>query len=209
MLRISLSLVALIIAGGVSAEENPKFTVADDRLIFDTETIEDMPEAEIRPQDVDDLRAILRDNSAITTLVLNSNGGQVWAADKMSDIVIDFGLDTHVDGDCDSSCVTVFLAGDKRTMARGSRLGFHQYFWSAGSVESYYDRHRDSRNWETPFDFASWMYNDIQSEVHERLSYMVARGVDPGFAIQTLRRPDGDMWRPYRSVLRAAGVLTD
>ncbi len=203
--------IAILIAGlpSFAYAENPKLKVDGDRLIYDTENIEDRESADIETSDVEDLRALLSANPAITTLVLNSGGGSVWAASNIKDVVIDHELDTHVDGDCDSSCVTVFLAGVKRTMSRGSRIGFHQYFWNTGSIERYYERNKDSEGWDTPFDFASWIYNDTQSEVYENLSYMISRGVDASFAVQTLRLPDGDMWRPYRPVLLAAGVLTE
>lgn len=200
---------ALLFSAVVCAAENPKFSVSEDRLIYDTESIEDSDSAEIEIEDIDDLRDLLKAHPNITTLVLNSGGGSVWAAANMKDVIIDHELDTHIDGDCDSSCVTIFLAGAKRTMSRGSRLGFHQYFWSPGSTERYYERHKDSEGWSSPFEFTSWVYQDTQSEVYENLSYMMSRGVDAAFAIRTLRLPDGEMWRPYRPVLRAAGVLTD
>lgn len=38
---------------------------------------------------------------------------------------------------------------------------------------------------------------------------MLARGVDPAFAIQTLREDSLGMWYPPRAVLIAAGVVTD
>ena len=123
--------------------------------------------------------------------------------------MIDYGLDTRVEGDCDSSCVTIFLAGENRTMTRGSRLGFHQVQWSAQNIREYYERETENFGWEDAWDFAEWMYLDTQQEVYRALNYMVARGVDPAFAIQSIRQPDGNMWRPYRAVLRAAGVLTE
>lgn len=201
--------LALISSAACAFAENPKLVVDGARLIYDTENIEDRDRADIETGDVEDMRAMLRAHPEVRTLVLNSGGGSVWAANTLKDVVIDHELDTHIDGDCDSSCVTVFLAGVNRTMSRGSRIGFHQYFWNTGSIERYYERNKDNEGWDTPFDFASWIYNDTQSEVYENLSYMISRGVDAKFAVQTLRLPDGDMWRPYRPVLTAAGVLTE
>ncbi len=204
------TLVALALCAGATAaqETSPKMRVDGETLVYDT-TNATRGSTDIETEDVAILRALLTANPEVTTLQLNSGGGSVWAAQTISDMVIDFGLDTRVDGDCDSSCVTIFLAGDSRTMTRGSRLGFHQVHWSAENIASYYDREAGDFGWDTPWEFAEWMYLDTQQEVYRALTYMVSRGVDPGFAIQSIREPDGNMWRPYRAVLRAAGVLTE
>ncbi len=202
-------LALAICAGPLTAQEGaPKLSVDGEVLVYDTtNTAEGY--GDIEREDVDILRALLQANPQVTVVQLTSGGGSVWAAQRISDIVIDFGLDTRVDGDCDSSCVTIFLAGENRTMTRGSRLGFHQVHWDAENIRDYYNREAADFGWESPWDFAEWMYRDTQQEVYRALNYMVSRGVDPGFAIQSIRRPDGSMWRPHRAVLRAAGVLTD
>jgi len=185
-----------------------RFSVEGDRAMFDTVVEVDGRQIDIRQSDVAALRDLLRDNAGVKTLVLTSNGGGHYPAMDLAELVIDFELDTHVDTICESSCVPVFLAGTQRTMARGARIGFHQLYWNAKSVEEYYTKHRDRRDWDTPFEFAEWMYRDTQTETYNRLTYMVERGVDPVFAIQSLRKPDTTMWYPYRAVLMAAGVLT-
>lgn len=211
MLRCVLVFLMMSLATGGHAEtgHEPRFSIDGTTLIFDSEQDNDAGLTSIAPEDAETLLNVLRANPGIETLQLNSSGGQVWAAYKMSDIVIDFGLDTHVHGDCDSSCVTVFLGGENRSMSRGSRIGFHQTSWNAGSIERYYEREREDSGWDTPFEFASWMYVDTQSEVYSALKYMIARGVDPAFAIETLQKPSNGMWRPYRIILRGVGVLTE
>ena len=187
----------------------PKFTLNDVTLVYDTESAGADEPAGITSDDVENLLKILRSDEFIRQLQINSSGGSVYAAQQISDIIIDFGLDTHVHGDCDSSCVTIFLAGKKRTMSRGSRIGFHQIFWSAENIASYYDRERGEQGWATPYDFAAWMYLDTQDEMYAHLKYITSRGVDPGFAIETIRNPQSEMWRPYRAELLKAGVLTE
>ena len=182
------------------------FKVEGDTLIYDTEGD---GSAGVDHPHVETLLTLLRTHPDITTLQLNSGGGKLWPAFEMAKIVIDFELDTHVHGICESSCVRIMLGGTKRTMSRGSQLGFHQFYWDPEDVEAYYDRERDDSRWDTPFDFASWIYQDTQSEMYEHLSYMIDRGVDPGFAVQSIAPRDGDMWNPYRPVLMAAGVLTE
>lgn len=207
---IALATACVGVAGPVSAEPAAgKLRVDGTTLIYDTTEPVEGEKSGIVSGDVDRMLELLRGDSAITRLQLNSGGGEVYSAIQISGIVIDFELDTNVHGDCDSSCVIVFLAGDKRTMSRGSRIGFHQIFWSAKNIESFYQLEREEEGWETPWEFAAWMYLDTQQEVYEHLTYMIDRGVDPGFAVKTMRDPNSSMWRPYRSELVAAGVLTE
>ena len=204
-----LTLLALAPAGASSADGDAKLRVDGDTLIYDTETPGPDEEGGIVSDDVTLLLTLLRQHDGIRRMQINSSGGEVYAAHQISDIVVDFQLDTHVHGDCDSSCVTVFLGGARRTMSLGSRIGFHQIYWSPSNIASYYEREREDQNWTTPFDFASWMYRDTQQEMYNHLKYMLSRGVDPAFAIETIRDPQSDMWRPYRSELLKAGVLTE
>lgn len=190
------------------ADPSDRFSVIKNRLVFDTTVLVDGAEAEIRGDDVALMRDILRDNPDVTLLELKSTGGGHYSSVDLAALVIDFGLDTHVEDFCESACVTVFLAGAARTMALGGKLGFHQLSWDAGDVSDYYDTNKDSRNWDTPFEFAEWMYQDTQTETYNRLIYMISRGVNAEFAIQSLRKPDTSMWYPYRAVLLGAGVLT-
>ncbi|MEM6305423.1 MAG: hypothetical protein AAF744_11920 [Pseudomonadota bacterium] len=203
------AMVAPAFAQTDAAEPEPqRFSVEGETLTYDTTVLVNGRELDIRQSDVREMRALLRDNPGVTRLALRSTGGGHYPAMDMAALVIDFELDTHVEDFCESSCVTVFLGGAKRSMAKGARLGFHQLSWGANSVQDYYNKHRQRRGWDTPFDFAEWLYKDTQTETYTRLAYMVERGVDAEFAIQSLRRPDATMWFPYRSVLKAAGVIT-
>ncbi|KUF11171.1 hypothetical protein [Pseudoponticoccus marisrubri] len=203
---------ALSLAAPAASEEDgagrEKFRLEGPVLVYDTEAAEDEREREIRNADLDILIALLRDTPGITTLKLNSSGGSVLAGQEMARVVMDFELDTIVDGECSSSCVTVFLGGARRQLTRGGKLGFHQLSWSPGAIESYYETWREEHGWQTPFDFASWVYKDTQTEVHKELRFMIARGVDPDFAIETKRLRSGT-WFPPRATLLDAGVLTE
>ena len=217
--RLALTLaVGLITCTGARAQNTQdteieknaeRFSVQGDRLIFDTTHRVDGKEFDIRHSDVESLRDTLRTNPDIRVLEINSDGGGHYPSLDLAALAIDFELDTHVTGTCESSCVTVFLGGTNRTMSKGARIGFHQLSWNAKAVEDYYNKHHKRRGWDTPFVFSEWMYQDTQTETYNRLTYMLRRGVDPHFAIQTIRKPDSSMWFPYRAVLLAAGVLTE
>lgn len=209
ILAVALSPATADEAAPPKEDLSNRFRVEGNRLIYDTEAKVGEKTYDIRTADVAALRQVLRDNDGIEVLELESTGGGHYPALELAEIVIDFGLDTHVPNICESSCVTVFLGGSNRTMARGARLGFHQLFWRAETIEKYYDDNKEWRDWKTPFDFAEWMYADTQTETYNRLTYMINRGVDPQFAVQSLRRPDENMWRPSRAILLAAKVLTE
>lgn len=182
-----------------------RLEVRGDVLIYDTEKVN----GDIRTDDIDRLKNALRDNAQIRVLRLNSGGGSVYAASEMAKIVMDHSLDTHVDGVCISACVDVFLAGQRRQMTIGSKIGFHQRSWDSDAVERYYHSWREDYDNATPFDFGSWIYGDTQAEVYEHLTYMISRGVEPGFAVKTLKTEASDEWYPTRLQLVAAGVLRE
>ena len=186
--------------------EVSKFSVEGEVLIYDSEV--DVENDEISTPDVNGLLRALRTNEDVTTLRLTSGGGSVWAAKEMARIVIDFELDTLVDGECSSSCVRIFLAGTGRAMNRGSKIGFHSRHWSPDSIQKYYEKWREDEGWETPFEFASWVYRDTYSEAYEDITWSIARGVQADFAVE-IHAPRNVMWFPTRAELRAGGVLRD
>ncbi len=207
MLRLLIA--ALCAVPGLALADLPeKFVLEGATLIYDTDRAANEAQREIEGDDVDDFLSVLEVYGDITTLQLNSVGGQVWAGNEIARIVTDFELDTVVVGECSSSCVPVFLAGNARKMARGSKIGFHQTSWSAEGIQKYYEKWREDENWETPFDFASWIFQDTQSEVFKELTYMISRGVDAEFAIQT-KQMRSSMWFPSRRILQEAGVLRE
>lgn len=205
--RSFVLLLAQLAAGAAAAEDHApaasKFRVEGAVLVYDTETVEG---GEIAVEDIEALRGALRDHNGLTTLRLNSAGGSIWAAEDMARIVTDFDLDTEVDGECSSSCVTVFLGGKARSMSRGSRIGMHSRWWAAADVQDYYERNKIEERWDTPFEFGAWIYEDTQAEVYQAISYVVSRGVDPAFAIE-MHAPRDAMWYPGRAELEKAGVL--
>ena len=62
----------------------------------------------------------------LKTVRLNSNGGRIREAQKMSDLLRARGLSTLVTQNCLSACTIVFLGGKERLVAPSGRLGFHQ-----------------------------------------------------------------------------------
>ena len=188
---------------------NEKFLINGDTLIYDTFKALDETQAEINWEDSDVLLQILSENSNIKTLQLNSLGGLIDPAVYMSDIIIDFELDTHVVGECSSSCAILFLAGEKRTIQRGSWLGFHQGSWDKDSIKEHYEYNKEEYGWTNAFEHSSWIYNDTQKQIFRDMEYLIERGVEPLFAIKTMKADSKDMWYPRRKELEAAGVIRE
>ena len=208
-LRLYLVLFAAIIYPLNAASQSSKFELVASTLIYDTFASPSEPEQEITWEDVDVLEGLLKSEPSIKQIELNSAGGDIDAAFYMADLIIDYELDTNVSGTCESACTLVLLAGEKRTVERGSWVGFHQSYWDAPYIEDYFERNKDSEGWSNAFDFASWLYGDTQQEVLRNLQYFVERGVDAGFAIKTMKATSDDMWYPRRKELEAAGVIVE
>ncbi len=182
-----------------------KFEVQGSVLIYDTEK----NNGEIADDDIRALNRSLRKHVEVKELHLNSSGGSVHAGTEMAELVIKYSLDTYVEGECTSACVDVFLAGNRRHMARGAKIGFHQRSWAAEAVQRFYRSNRSDNRWDTPFEFGSWIYADTQSEIHAHQLYMISRGVDPGFVVETLKAEASEVWYPTQEELQAAGVLRE
>jgi len=191
-----LALAVTIISVCNIAKASEKFVIDGNTIIYDTYAASDEYEQEITWDDVDELESLLKSNKSIAKIQLNSDGGIIEAAFFMADLIIDFELGTNGSGTCESACSLIFLGGEKRIVERGSWLGFHQSYWDASYIQEYYEQNQNDSGWMTPFDFASWLYEDAQEEVLRNLEYFVERGVDARFAIKTMRATSDDMWYP-------------
>jgi len=99
-----------------------KFIISGDTIIYDTFKAKNEFNQEINWDDVTEFEYLLRNNEGIKNLKLNSSGGLVEAAIYLSDIIIDYELNTHVDGECSTSCV--FLGVEKDLFKEVRGLGF-------------------------------------------------------------------------------------
>ena len=192
-----------------NSSANDKVFVEGNTLYYNTDFAADEINAEINWDDANLIHSILVGNPNITKIQLNSSGGLIEASQYISDIVIDFELDSYVSGECSSACVDIFLAGQRRVLERGSWLGFHKGSWAAADIKKYYEGNKKEQGWKDAFEFSSWLYADTQSEILKQMKYMLERGVEADFIIQTLQADNEGMWYPRRKQLEAAGVLKE
>ena len=132
--------------------------------------------------------ALLEAHPDITTLILNSPGGQIPAARTLATLVEDAGLDTHVAASCSSACTLVFMAGTTRTLGPDGRLGFHSYALLIPSGHPNIDP---------------------AAELQRDLAYLEARGMAPAFLARIPDVAPTQMWFPTRGELIQAGILTE
>lgn len=74
----------------------------------------------------DKVRDAFDRNPRIRTLHIDSGGGSLAAGERIAGYVSRRGVDVMVAYDCSSACGWIFLAGDRRILAPGARLGCHQ-----------------------------------------------------------------------------------
>jgi ATP-dependent protease ClpP protease subunit len=73
-----------------------------------------------------ELNGFLAAMENVRTVRLNSMGGRILEAQRMSDLIRAKGLTTFVVQDCMSACTVVFLGGKERVVLPAARIGFHQ-----------------------------------------------------------------------------------
>lgn len=186
---------------------NDKFSINQNTLIYDTE-IEGLQYPGIGLEDVQYLYDVLLENPEIKTIQLNSLGGEIEYAYLMTDYIIDFELDTHVVGTCESACTLLFIAGENRRVERGSKLGFHKGYWDPEDIRWYYENNKEYKGWKNEFEYASWVYTITQSDILRDMKFFIEREIDPLFAITTMTASSDDMWHPRRKELEKANVIT-
>lgn len=135
------------------------------------------------------LEHALGDGASVETILLDSEGGSIFAARGLARLIAENGIATHVSGACFSACTIAFIAGPERTMGQNASLGFHQYSMANAS--------------DTGAQFI-----DPKAEEARDIAYFRARGVAEDFLKQAFSIEPGDIWKPDRDRLLQAGILT-
>ncbi len=206
--HILYAVQAAVIAGGIAAASHSLYTVQRltallDQHRFDTREDEQRPVIQISATDesvltitgelafgiAKEVRRALEFTSSVTTVVLESGGGQIYEGRGLALLFKENGLNTHVQTHCSSSCTTAFIGGVKRSLATDAKLGFHQYGLDA-------NRPRQS----------SATYNP-QAEQVKDAALFIEQGVDSGFTDEMFDAGSNDMWYPGTARLLGAKVI--
>lgn len=118
----------------------------------------------------------------VVGLLLDSPGGRLAEAIKVSDLVRGRSLDTFVSDECSSACTLVFVAGRNRLVGQYGRLGFHGSYFPGMSA------------------------TELQRANEELAGVYRSAGLSADFLARALQVAPESMWYPTREELQRARV---
>jgi len=131
------------------------------------------------------VRDALDANPNVRLLRLESRGGRVAEGLALGTLLRDRGIDTFVNGECSSACVTAFAGGARRIIGAAARLGLH----SAGG--------------------AGFSANTVASANRRSDEFIAARGVDQRVLEKGASIANDQIWFPPPQVLLSSGLATE
>jgi hypothetical protein len=132
----------------------------------------------------DEVKKLLDAAPKVREINLDSDGGRVGEAHKLSELIRERGLITYVSSTCASACTIAFMGGLQRYLAPGAKLGFHR-----GSFPGVTDKELDQEN-----------------DADRR--WLIGIGVPAWFADRADSTPSSSIWLPTPDELWQAGVIT-
>ncbi len=123
----------------------------------------------------------------LTRVTLSSPGGHIYEARGFANLILERGYDTRVVGDCTSACTLPFVAGKRRSLEPGARLGFHQY----------------ALNFDTALPQI-----DVQKEEDKDRARFRQQGISQSFLDTMFNTPSTDLWYLTEAEARDAGLIS-
>ena len=133
-----------------------------------------------------EVRRLIDKNPNVKGIILDSIGGRIYEGRELSKIILINGLDTYTLKGCYSACGTAFISGNKRYLANGANLAFHQYNSSAKGLDPYID---------------------MPSEQKKDLMIYERRGISQDFIDKIFTAKQDDLWYPTIDEMILAGVI--
>lgn len=204
---------ALLVGFGLAANGSnaaDRMTVEGTSIVFNTDAValadDDTPE--IVYADVNLFGDLVMNNPEVDSVIVSGGGGSTSAAYDIANKISEFGLSTTARNNCSSACTIIFLAGSRRELERGARLGFHRSSTSAKDHRDFYRENKSEAGWVDEFAYAKHSYEDGQIVARTFIEYAVDRGVTLDFALRVLTYGQRDMWYPDEDTLKVSGVIT-
>ena len=119
-------------------------------------------------------------------IILDSPGGRLYEGRELSKIITINALDTYSLKGCYSACATAFISGNKRFLAKGANLAFHQY--------------------RAALEFGA-LYVDLSNEQNKDLDIYKRQGINSEFLDKIFQARNEDFWKPTTEVLMRNGVV--
>jgi hypothetical protein len=131
-----------------------------------------------------EFETMLKAMDNVRTVRLNSNGGRIAEAQKISDLIRARGLSTYVTQYCVSACTIAFLGGKQRFLLSTAKLGFHQPYFRGMTV------------------------NEQRIAIAREEARLQRFGLSTAFAARANAAGHTDMWFPEQSELLRERVVT-
>ena len=138
----------------------------------------------------DKVEEILKNDQSVEFITLNSDGGLLYEAKKLSKLILLNSLNTHTNDGCRSACTIAYISGNTRYIYKNADLGFHQY--SIARPNARVDK-------STLLD----LLNDQQEDA----KFFQKRGVSKIFTDQMYKYEADDMWYPSINDLKRYGIV--
>jgi hypothetical protein len=133
----------------------------------------------------DRFAAVLSQSPEIEIIIVDSTGGRIYEARKMAEAILARRLNTTTVRGCYSEGILLFAAGEERTLCKGARLGFREYY----APEPFRD------------------YQDAQAEYRQDWGFYQLRGVTKDFQEKLFSAPRNDYWFPSHQELLDGQVI--
>ena len=159
--------------------------------------------------DVDKILSLLENNENINRVVFNGvyQGGQTDGL-EISDLIIDFELDTHIIDYCWGNCIFMFMGGQNRTMAKGSELAINMTGYRLEFIEGIIEN-KDYEVLGSLSEYIVWVDEVAREEIIEYFTLLLEQGVKPSFIIESIEKASKENWIPRRKQLLEANILTE
>ena len=131
-------------------------------------------------------KELLEKHPDSTGIVLESDGGNVYQARGLANIIMDQGLDTYSFSHCYSACTIAFIAGRKRHLGMQSELGFHCYSLESSAMKPLIS---------------------IEHEQYKDLMFFENRIPDKEFVQKIFQNNSNELWIPKLNKLLESGVI--
>ena len=160
-------------------------------------------------EDVDEILSLLENNENINRVVFNGvyQGGQTDGL-EISDLIIDFELDTHIIDYCWGNCIFMFMGGQNRTMAKGSELAINMTGYRLEFIEGIIEN-KDYEVLGSLSEYIVWVDETAREEIIEYFTLLLEQGVEPSFIIESIEKASKENWIPRRKQLLEANILTE
>ena len=160
-------------------------------------------------EDVDKILSLLENNENINRVVFNGvyQGGQTDGL-EISDLIIDFELDTHIIDYCWGNCIFMFMGGQNRTMAKGSELAINMTGYRLEFIEGIIEN-KDYEVLGSLSEYIVWVDETAREEIIEYFTLLLEQGVQAAFIIESIEKASKEDWIPRRKQLLEANILTE